>query len=184
MLRGFRAQFLVNVHGEQGGAGVEHAGQRTHQGGEQSRHDDAAQARRQEMLDQQRESSLSTRRGLAGLGVIDTGQCGNLAALGQRKANQAGDDEQIDRKELQETRKNGAATGHLLIGRAQGTLNDVLVRAPIPEANDRRANGHAEPRELRVEIPGNPGRFLDRRPGAFQARRDERLPEVEHLRTT
>ena len=49
---------LVEVHGEERRAGVEHAGQRAHQGREQAGHHDAAQARRQHVFDHQRERRL------------------------------------------------------------------------------------------------------------------------------
>ena len=77
--------------------------------------------------------------------------------------------------------KMRAAPGLALARRAQGPLHDVLVGAPVPQADDRRAEQHAEPRVVAVEVPGHPARFLHGRPGAFDAGRDERLPEVEHV---
>ena len=57
-LRGLGPEFFVDVHREERRAGVEHAGERSHQRGEQARHHDAAQAGRQQMLHHQRERAL------------------------------------------------------------------------------------------------------------------------------
>ena len=159
MLRGFGAQLLVNVHGEERRAGVEDAGQRTHQRREQAGDDDAAQARRQEMLHQQREGPLRA------VGLVERlGQRGDLAALGQRVADQAGNDEQVNREQLQERGEDAALARDLFVRRAERALDDVLVGAPIPQADDRRADGHAQPGEIAVEIP----RLLDHVAGGIE----------------
>ena len=40
-----------------------------------------------------------------------------------------------------------------LVRRAQRALHDVLIGAPVPEADDRRAEQHAEPGVVAVEVP-------------------------------
>jgi hypothetical protein len=42
------------------------------------------------------------------------------------------DDEDDHRQQLEETREDRAAPGLLFVGGAQGTLHDVLIRAPVP----------------------------------------------------
>ena len=105
-----------------------------------------------------------------------------LAGLGQRQRDHAGDDEDEDRQQLEEGGEDRAAPRLGLVGRAERALHDVLVGAPVPEADDRRAEQHAEPRIVAVEVPGDAAGFLDRRPRALEAGRHERLPQVEHLR--
>ena len=70
-----------------------------------------------------------------------------------------------------------------LAGRTQSALDDVLVRAPIPQPDDRRAQQHAGPGIITIEIPRNPRRFLHREPCSFHASRDKRLPQIEHFGT-
>ena len=90
-----------------------------------------------------------------GLGLVGTGlpsaprsgQFRHLAALGQGKADQARDDEQVDGKELQEGGEDAAAAGDLLVRGAQGPLHDVLVGAPVPQADDRGADRPCPARE-------------------------------------
>ena len=68
-----------------------------------------------------------------------------------------------------------------LVRGAKRALDDVLVGAPVPEPDDRRAEEHAEPGIVAVEVPGHPAGLLHRRPGALHAGGHERLPQVEHL---
>jgi hypothetical protein len=120
------------------------------------------------------------------IGTDHRRQFGNLAALGQCVTYQAGNDEQVDRRQLEERGEDAAAAGGGFVGRAQCALHDILIRAPVPHADDGRAEQHAEPREVVVEIP----RLLDDvagalddhgRPGAGLAGRNQRLPEIEHV---
>ena len=75
-----------------------------------------------------------------------------------------------------------------LVRRAQRALHDVLVRAPIPEPDDRRAEQHAQPREVAIEVPrlaDHLARGVVSITGAHvpsTPARDQRLPEIEHLR--
>ena len=102
---------------------------------------------------------------------------GHLAALDQGEADHAGDDEQVRREQLEEAGEDAAAAGDLLVRGAQGALHDVLVGAPVPQADDRGADGHAQPGVVAVEIPGlfddlAGGVLLQhRRPGGLDARR-------------
>ncbi len=70
-----------------------------------------------------------------------------------------------------------------LAGRTQSPLDDVLVRAPIPQPDDRRAQEHAGPGIVTVEIPRDPCGFLHWHPCSFHAGRDNGLPEIEHFGT-
>src|SRR5437588_2700366 len=81
-------------------------------------------------------------------------QPGIGVALGQRVANQPRDNEQVNRKELQERREDAAPAGRLLVWGSERPLHDVLIRAPVPEADDRRAYRHAEPGKTTVKVPG------------------------------
>src|SRR4051794_30697672 len=77
-------------------------------------------------------------------------------AFGQGVANQTGYDEQIDGEKFEKGGEDAALPGDSFVRGAQCSLNDVLVRAPIPQANNRRADRHSEPRKIPVKIPGNP----------------------------
>ena len=59
-------------------------------------------------------------------------------------------------EQLQERREDAAAARDRFVGRAQRALHDVLVGAPVPQADDGRAEQHAQPREIAVEVPGLP----------------------------
>ena len=76
---------LVKVHGEQRGAGVEHAGQRAHQGREQAGHHDAAQPGRQQVLDHQREGGLGRRADRLAVGADHRSSPGTLPLLASAK---------------------------------------------------------------------------------------------------
>src|ERR1035441_2302406 len=104
------------------------------------------------MLRRPPRSSLFPYTTLFRSGVEVGGQLRHFAALDQGKANQAWDDEEIDGKELEERGEDAAAPRGGLIRGAQGALDDVLVGAPIPQADNRGADGHAQPRGALVEI--------------------------------
>ena len=95
---------------------------------------------RQQMLHHQREGAL--RRVRIGMRTEQrVGQPRIPAALRERVANQARDDEQVRRKQLQEGGEDAAAPSlGLSLGAAERALHDVLIRAPVPEADDRRAD--------------------------------------------
>ena len=99
----------------------------------------------------------------------------------QRQRDHPGDDEDEHRQQLEEGGEDGAASRLSFARRAQRALHDVLVRAPVPQPDDRRAEQHAQPRVVAVEVPRDAPGLADRRPRAFEARRHERLPQVEHL---
>src|ERR1039458_10685436 len=89
--------------------------------------------------------------------------------------------------QLEKRGEDAAAAGDGLVGCAQRALHDVLVRAPVPQADNGRAEQHAEPWEIVVEVPGLLDDLADgvglnhRRPGTLYTGGDERLPEVEHI---
>ena len=121
------------------------------------------------------------------IGADDAGQLGNFSALGEGVADQAGNDEEIDWKQFQERGKNAAAARDGLVRSAESTLDNVLVRAPIPQADDGRAEEHAEPGEIVVEIISflhdlaGRTQFLHGRPCAGNTCGNQRLPEIEHV---
>ena len=71
------------------------------------------------------------------VGVHHAGKLGHLAALGEREADHAGNDEHEHRQQLEKAREDRAPPRVLLVLRAQRPLHDVLARAPIPEADHR-----------------------------------------------
>src|SRR6266581_8548807 len=111
-----------------------------------------------------------------------------VVGCGSHVTDRARDQKKIDGEKLEEGGKNAAAARDGLIGSAEGALHDVLVGAPIPEPNDGRAEEHAEPGEIAVEIPSFPHDLAcgvglhDRGPSALDAGGNQRLPEIEHVR--
>ena len=85
VLRGLGLPLLVEVHGEERGAGVEHAGQRAHQRREQPGHHDAPQARRQQVLDHQREGGLRLVWDRLAVGATIAASAGTLPLLASAK---------------------------------------------------------------------------------------------------
>src|SRR5690606_4152691 len=55
-----------------------------------------------------------------------------------------------DREHLQEAAKDSAASRVRETLGGQRALHDVLIGAPIPNANDRRGNHHAQPGEIGI----------------------------------
>ena len=102
----------------------------------------------------------------------------------QREGNHAGDEEQEHREELEIGSENGAASGLLLVPAGEDPLDNELVRAPVPETDDRRADQSAEPRVLRVtershQVGHGPlGTFIIRR---YIAKVQHVLPAAELL---
>ncbi len=86
-----------------------------------------------------------------------------------------------DRQQLEHPGEDAPAPGFGLVPGAQGALHDVLVGAPVPEADDRRAEEHSRPREVGVEVPRDPVRLQHRRPGPVHPLRNDRLPQVEEI---
>ena len=186
VLRGLGFPLPVEVDRKERRASVEDAGQRAHQGGEQTGNDNAAQPLREHVQDHQREGPL--RRGTAGLAPWTiAANSGTLPDLAKRERDQTGNDEQVDGKQLQEGGKDAAPPGRLFVRRAQGPLHDVLVGTPVPEADHRGANRHRQPGEAVVEVPclthDIARRILvqHRRPGPIHTLGDERFPKVEHV---
>ena len=86
VLRGLGLPLVIEVHGEQRRAGVEDAGQRAHQGGQQAGHDDPPQPRRQHVLDHQRERGLGLMRDGGAVRATMTSSPGTLPLLARAKA--------------------------------------------------------------------------------------------------
>ena len=130
----------------------------------------------------QRERRLALRRGPACRPATSiAASAGTWPVLASARAIMPGMMKMNTGSSFRKAAKMRAAAGLALVRRAQGPLHDVLVGAPVPQADDRRAEQHAQPRVVAVEVPGHPAGLLHRRPGALDAGRDERLPEVEHV---
>src|SRR2546430_3692110 len=105
-------------------------------------------------------------------------EAGRPARLGERQRDHARNDEDEHREELQECREDRSAARLALVPRTQGTLHDVLVRGPVPQADDRGAEQHADPWVVAAEVPGDAARFLHGGPGACYAGGDLRLSQI------
>ena len=188
MLRGSGLPLFIKINGEERGTSVEDPGERAHERGQETGDDNAANSRRQEVLNHHGEGAVGDGRNGVTVRTDHGGQFGNFAAAREGVTDQARDQKKVDGEKLEKGGKNAAAARDGLIGSAEGALHDVLVGAPIPEPNDGRAEEHAEPREIAVEIPSFPNDLArgvglhDRGPSALDAGGDERLPEIEHIR--
>ena len=78
-------------------------------------------------------------RGVFGFGVARFSLGLGEAGLGRREGNHARHEEDEPRREPGETGADGAATGFPLILTSRHARDNVLVAAPIPEADDGRA---------------------------------------------
>src|SRR5690606_27950110 len=63
------------------------------------------------------------------------------------------------------------------------TLDNVLVGTPVPQTNNGRAEQHAKPGIVVVEVPRHPPRLAYRRPGRLHTLGYHGFPEVEHFGT-
>ena len=132
-----RRETLVDVHRHERRARVEHRRQRAHERREQPRDDEAAQPRRQQRADQRRQRAVR-------VGERE------LAALREHVRDDAGHDEDEERQQLQGRREERRAPRLADRLRRERPLHDVLIRAPVPDGEDRRAEQDARPREIGV----------------------------------
>jgi len=79
------------------------------------------------MFHHQWKGALCRCRGMAGGRVINHLQSWNLTAFGQGKADETGNNEQIDRKQFQDGSEDTTPSGDLFIGCAERALDNVLV---------------------------------------------------------
>ncbi len=121
-------KLFVDVHGDQGGAGVEDAGEAAHEGGEEGCDHEAFDAGGQEAGDQER------------VGVVS----GDFVGPNGFGA-EAGEDQDEERQDLEGSAEEGAFAGVFDAFGGQGTLDDDLVCTPVPDAEDEGANGGADP---------------------------------------
>ncbi|MEZ5366729.1 MAG: hypothetical protein R2748_31410 [Bryobacterales bacterium] len=105
-----------------------------HQRRDQAAYDDALHTGGQQRRDQQREG---------GVGIRQV----ELALLAEREGDHAGHEEDEDRRELQVAAEDRSAARLALILARQHALDDVLVRTPVPEADDGRGEEDARPGE-------------------------------------
>ena len=154
-LRRAGPELAVEVDREQRRAGVEDAGQRAHERGQQSGDDDAAHARSAARAAPSAETPPAPAAGStwpSGPTSIDKPgdpgrSCASASAImpGMMKMNTG--------SSLRKAAKMVPRRASRLVRRAERALHDVLVGAPVPEADDRRAEQHAEPRVVAVEVP-------------------------------
>ena len=142
---------LVEVFREQCGATVEESGQRSHEGADEADGHDAFHACGQDVLHHHGEGTVRV------MGVGDVHDNAATSFLGKRESDHAGNQEHENRKELEVTGGNATATGafhdHFItfaFGLPEYTLYDVLVCAPIPEADDGSTEEYYIARELRI----------------------------------
>ena len=133
--------------------------------------------------DHQREGGLGLCRIGFSVGTDDVLQARHLAAAGQGEADQARNEEQVDGKELEEGGEDAAAAGDLLVGSAQGPLHDVLVGAPVPQADHRAQIAMPSQGKLPLKYQAHADLAFSFTgcPGPFHAGGNQRLPEVEHV---
>ena len=148
--RRLRPQALVEIHGEQRGRRVEQRGERAHQRGEHSREHEALEAHGQEVRHENRKRALRIR--------LDRLEA-RRALLPQRHGDHARQQEDEHRRELEVAREQRAAARFLQVPRREHALHDVLIRAPVPQPDDRRGRGARRAtasRWDRTESPENP----------------------------
>ena len=130
---GVRMPFAVEVHREERGGGVELGAERRHERDDHAAGDHAAKAVGQNLRDER------------GVGGVTAGAETDAGRLGQRKGDHARHQEDEHRRQLEEAGEDGAAPGFLLVFAGEHALDDVLVGAPIPEADDGRAGQNRQP---------------------------------------
>ncbi len=180
-LRGTRPELAVEVDGEERRRGVESAGERAHQRREEAGDHEAPDPGRHDRLNQHRERPLSRRGDHLPARVDQATELRHAPGAGEGERDHARDDEDEDRQQLEERGEDGPAPRLTLVGRAERALNDVLIGAPVPQPDDRRAQQHSGPRIVLVEVPRHAAGFLYGRPGGLHAGRRHGLPEVEEL---
>jgi len=165
------AELLVDVDGEEGGAGVEERGQRGHERREQAGDDEAAQTDREQRLHHGGKDGIAEDL----TGTIGLERDMDDAFGVERETDHAGDEEDHHGPELQEAAPDGAAAGVLDVFGGQAALHDVLVGTPVPDADDGRGDHHAQPGEGDVGVGTPEGELLRVRFAAF----DQLVPAAE-----
>src|SRR2546430_4154054 len=133
-LGGLRTELLVKIKGDERGSRVEHRTHRAHDCRKQRGHYQANEADRQQ---------VENESGVCEIGLFHLFRK-------QRKRNDTGKDEHEHRQNLQEASKYRSSLRMTLIARREHTLHNHLVRTPVPDAKDRRAEKDACPREVRI----------------------------------
>ena len=137
------AQAFDDVQGNQGGATVQGRRHATHQRGRHAGGEQALQADRHQVIDQRRQHGVV----VGGVGSGDVEQL-KRAFLPEHVANHAGEDHEEDGRDLEKPGEQRAVLAGLEALRAEHALHVGLVGAPIPDAENRIAQQHAEPGEL------------------------------------
>lgn len=136
---------LIEVLGEECRAAVEECGEGSDQSADEAYGDEALDADRKDVLDHHGEGAVGV--------VLVRYVHGDAAArvIGEGNGYHAGNEEHEDREQLEVAGSYGAAPCALhdrgvvlAAGLPEDTLDDMLVGAPIPETDDRRAEEHGE----------------------------------------
>ncbi len=126
---------MIEIHHRESRAAVENTRKRAHQRGEQGGHDEPFDTRRKKLLDHCRIHAVGV--------CIAEKDC----------AGESGQHENEDGQDFQEPGKDGCAPrGFEAVGR-ECTLNDHLVRAPVPDAEYRCAEDDAGPWKIGIAQP-------------------------------
>src|SRR6266849_7474209 len=134
LLRGLRTNLLIEIQGHEGGSGIENRAHGTHHRRKQCGHYQANKTDWEEVEDKCWVSEVR---------LLDL-------LREKREGDDAGQDEHEDREDLQEAGKNGSCLGVALVARGEHALHDDLVGAPIPNAENGRAEKDAGPRKVRI----------------------------------
>mmetsp|Transcript_9994 Transcript_9994/g.33326 ORF Transcript_9994/g.33326 Transcript_9994/m.33326 type:complete len:345 (+) Transcript_9994:75-1109(+) len=144
---GGRTGTKVDVHGEEGGGGVEGGGEGRHHGGEDGSEDEASETCGDELVDKEGERSVRVAAGGGGRGRVA------LKLLREQEASShAGQQEQEGRQQFQPSRHHAPSLRMLHILRCQPSLNHVLVAAVVPADEERRPQQQAQQRVRRVAV--------------------------------
>ena len=160
LLVGFGVLALVDVDGVEHCRGVVERGQRAHEGCQDAADHHSLEAHGQQGVDQHGECDVGIGDGAVGTDAECGGEGladGGVGGLGEGEGNHAGDEEQEHGKELEVGSEDGAPAGLLLVLAGKDPLDDELVCAPVPEADDGRSEQGAVPGEFAVLAAAHEG---------------------------
>ena len=140
-LVGVRRDLLVEIERHQRRCRVEHRAHRPHQRRHQRGDHHADQARRQQVDDEQRVRDVAVHH----LAVAD-----REGVAIERECDQPGQHQHEHGKDLEIAGENRSRPRMALVLRRQHALHDYLVGAPVPDAENRRAEEDAGPWEVGI----------------------------------
>ena len=143
----------VDVHGEDGGGGVEDGGEGGHEGGQHHRQHHAPGSSGHQLRDQLDEGNVGAATlAAADLETLVRVSAGHLVSE-QHPGRHPGEDHDEEREQLEVPGQDTGSLGvsHVLAG--ESSLNNHLVAAPIPDTGDGQTKDHARPGQIRVLLP-------------------------------